>query len=81
MRSPNGAQPSTSLVDPRSDAVLPRMSCHGSIRAGRRLKSRLDLNAPLREMEITPLSGQCNHGRRPTYVELKLSDIERLFGW
>ena len=60
------------------DAVLSRMSCHGSIRSGRRLRPD-EMNALLREMERTPLSGQCNHGR-PTYVELKLSDIERLFG-
>ncbi|ACL62108.1 DNA mismatch repair endonuclease MutL [Methylobacterium nodulans] len=62
----------------RLDAVLSRMSCHGSIRAGRRLRPE-EMNALLREMEATPLSGQCNHGR-PTYVELKLHDIERLFG-
>ncbi len=62
----------------RIDAVLSRMSCHGSIRAGRRLNAA-EMNALLREMEATPLSGQCNHGR-PTYVELKLADIERLFG-
>ncbi|MGY2051340.1 DNA mismatch repair endonuclease MutL [Methylobacterium sp. JK268] len=62
----------------RLDAVLSRMSCHGSIRAGRRLRPE-EMNALLREMEVTPLSGQCNHGR-PTYVELKLHDIERLFG-
>ena len=67
-----------SPVETRLDAVLSRMSCHGSIRAGRQLKPE-EMNALLREMEITPLSGQCNHGR-PTYVELKLSDIERLFG-
>jgi DNA mismatch repair protein MutL len=60
------------------DAVLSRMSCHGSIRSGRRMRPD-EMNALLREMERTPLSGQCNHGR-PTYVELKLSDIERLFG-
>ena len=65
------------LVD-RLDAILSRMACHGSVRAGRRLKPE-EMNALLREMEATPLSGQCNHGR-PTYVELKLSDIERLFG-
>ena len=62
----------------RLDAVLSRMACHGSVRAGRRLKPD-EMNALLREMEATPLSGQCNHGR-PTYVELKLADIERLFG-
>ncbi|HEX2554157.1 MAG TPA: DNA mismatch repair endonuclease MutL [Microvirga sp.] len=65
-------------VEERLDAVLSRMSCHGSIRAGRRMKPE-EMNALLREMEATPLSGQCNHGR-PTYVELKLADIERLFG-
>jgi DNA mismatch repair protein MutL len=62
----------------RLDAVLSRMSCHSSIRAGRRMRPE-EMNALLREMEATPLSGQCNHGR-PTYVELKLTDIERLFG-
>jgi DNA mismatch repair protein MutL len=65
-------------VEERLDAVLSRMSCHGSVRAGRRMKPE-EMNALLREMEATPLSGQCNHGR-PTYVELKLSDIEKLFG-
>jgi DNA mismatch repair protein MutL len=58
--------------------VASSMACHGSVRAGRRLKPE-EMNALLREMEVTPNSGQCNHGR-PTYVELKLTDIERLFG-
>ena len=59
-------------------SILSRTACHGSIRSGRRLNQE-EMNALLREMEVTPYSGQCNHGR-PTYIELKLKDIERLFG-
>ncbi|AXI48244.1 DNA mismatch repair endonuclease MutL [Sulfitobacter sp. SK012] len=66
------------LVQARIEAILSRVACHGSIRSGRRMRAE-EMNALLRDMEATPHSGQCNHGR-PTYVELKLSDIERLFG-
>jgi len=69
---------SSQLIQERIEAILSRMACHGSIRSGRRMRAE-EMNALLREMEETPHSGQCNHGR-PTYVELKLSDIERLFG-
>ncbi|MDQ2093932.1 DNA mismatch repair endonuclease MutL [Rhodalgimonas zhirmunskyi] len=65
-------------VQARIEAILSRVACHGSIRSGRRMRGE-EMNALLREMEATPHSGQCNHGR-PTYVELRLSDIERLFG-
>ncbi|HUS97826.1 MAG TPA: DNA mismatch repair endonuclease MutL [Hyphomicrobiaceae bacterium] len=65
------------LLRDRLEAVCSRMACHGSVRAGRRLTGQ-EMNALLREMEATPGSGQCNHGR-PTYIELRLSDIEKLF--
>ncbi len=65
-------------LEKKLDHVLATMACHNSVRAGRRLRAE-EMNALLREMEATPGSGQCNHGR-PTYVELKLADVERLFG-
>ncbi len=69
---------SSAALATRIDAVLSRIACHGSVRTGRRM-SGPEMNALLRQMEETPRAGQCNHGR-PTYVELKLHDIERLFG-
>jgi DNA mismatch repair protein MutL len=65
------------LLAERLDHVLSTMACHGSVRAGRRLNPE-EMNALLRDMEQTPFTGQCNHGR-PTYIELKLADIEKLF--
>ena len=69
---------STTALEERINHVLATMACHNSVRSGRKLKPD-EMNALLREMESTPNSGQCNHGR-PTFVELKLADIERLFG-
>ena len=69
---------SIAAVSDRMEAIIARMACHGSVRSGRRLRVD-EMNALLRDMEATPHSGQCIHGR-PTYVELKKKDIERLFG-
>ena len=71
-------QGATLTLSARLDAVLSRMACHGSVRAGRQMRGE-EMNALLREMEATPSSAQCNHGR-PTWVSLSLADIERLFG-
>lgn len=68
----------TNELKARIDAILSRMACHGSVRSGRRMQAD-EMNALLRQMEATPNSGQCNHGR-PTYIALGLADIERLFG-
>ena len=68
----------TQSVKDKLEAILSRVACFGSIRSGRTMRVE-EMNALLREMEVTPHSGQCNHGR-PTYVELKLRDIEKLFG-
>ncbi len=69
---------SSDILENKLNDILSRMACHGSVRSGRKLNT-YEMNSLLRQMEETPLSGQCNHGR-PTYVELSLKDIEKLFG-
>ena len=69
---------STTILEDKLGHICGTLACYGSVRAGRSLNIE-EMNALLREMENTPHSGQCNHGR-PTYVELNLTDVERLFG-
>ena len=69
---------SSTILEDKLGHICGTIACHSSVRSGRTLRVE-EMNALLREMEATPHSGQCNHGR-PTYVELKLSDIEKLFG-
>ena len=68
----------TTALEDKIQAICARMACHGSVRAGRVLTTE-EMNALLRQMEECSKSGQCIHGR-PTYIELKINDIERLFG-
>jgi DNA mismatch repair protein MutL len=65
-------------IEERLNHVLATFACHHSVRSGRALRPE-EMNALLREMEVTPNGGQCNHGR-PTFIELQMADIERLFG-
>ena len=65
-------------LERKVDSIISRISCHGSIRSGRKMTAQ-EMNELLRKMESTPFSAQCNHGR-PTFIELKLTDIEKLFG-
>ncbi len=74
----SGDEQSADALERRLNEILSTMACHGSIRSGRRMNAA-EMNFLLRQMEETPLSGQCNHGR-PTYIELSLDDIEKLFG-
>ena len=71
-------QDDSMALQARIEAILSRVACHGSIRSGRRMQVA-EMNELLRQMEATPHSGQCNHGR-PTWVRLSLADVERLFG-
>lgn len=71
-------QDGSTLLEDRLNHILSTMACHGSVRSGRRLNAD-EMNALLRQMEATPHSGHCNHGR-PTYIKLSLKDIEKLFG-
>ena len=70
-------QKDISVLEEKMEKIISKIACHGSVRSGRKLNSE-DMSALLRKMEDTPYSNQCNHGR-PTFVELKLKEIEKLF--